>query len=97
MENIVYKYNKSAIILEKNGKSSSINHTKDINICFFFITDLISKKELNVEWCHTNYMIGDFMTNPTQGSLFKKCIYLIMGVIPIKKDIQESDTKKKSK
>ena len=37
------------------------------------------------------------MTNPTQGSLFNNFRYLIMGVIPIKNDIQEIDTKKNSK
>ena len=37
------------------------------------------------------------MTKPRQGSLFKNFIDLIMEVIPIKKDVQESETKKKSK
>ena len=54
MEKNVYQYNKSAIILENNGNSSSINCTNHINIRFFFITDSISKKELNVKWCPTN-------------------------------------------
>ena len=31
-ENIIYQYNKSAIILEKNGKSSSSKRMKQINI-----------------------------------------------------------------
>ena len=37
------------------------------------------------------------MTDPTQGSLFNNFRDLIMGVIPIKNDIQEIDTKKKIK
>ena len=44
-------------------------------------------------------MIGNFITKPSQGSLFKKFRDLIMVVIPIKKDIKEikeSDIKKKS-
>ena len=44
-------------------------------------------------------MIGDFITNPTQGILFKKFGDLVMGFIPIKKDnkeIKESEIKKKS-
>ena len=48
MENIFYQYNKSAIILEKNGKFSIIKHTKHINIRFFFMTERISQKELDV-------------------------------------------------
>ena len=94
MKNIIHQDNKSTIILYKNGKSSSINHTKHIKISFFFVTDRISKKELNVEWCPTNEMIGKFMTKPMHRSIFNKFRDLIIGVVPIKKDIQEGDTKK---
>ena len=37
------------------------------------------------------------MTKPTQGIILKNFRYLIMGVIQIKKDIQETETKNKSK
>ena len=37
------------------------------------------------------------MTNPTQGSLFNNFRDLIMGVIQIKKGIQDTETKNKSK
>ena len=97
MEKIVYQDKKRSIILDSNGKSSSSKRTNHINIRLFFIADRISKKELNVEWCPTNEMIGDFVTKPTHGSIFKKFIYLIMGVIPIKKYIQGSETNKNSK
>ena len=83
MENIVYQDNKSAIIMYNNWKSSSSKRTKRINIRFFFITDHISNKELNVEWCPKNEMIGYFMTKPMQGSIFIKSKDLIMGVILI--------------
>ena len=33
--------NKSAILMENNGKASSSKQTKHINICYFFITDHI--------------------------------------------------------
>ncbi len=81
-ENIVYQDNKSAILMEKNGKASSSKRTKHINIRYYFVTDRINKGELAVEWCPTGDMIGDFMTKPTQGSLFKKFRDQIMGVIP---------------
>ena len=42
-------------------------------------------------------MIGYFMTKPTQGIIFKNFRELIMGVIPIEKNTQESENKKKSK
>ena len=64
---------------------------------YFSSPTRINKNELNVEWFPTNYMIGDSMTKPTNGIFFKKFRYLIMGFIPIKKDIRENETKKKSK
>jgi hypothetical protein len=79
-ENILYQDNQSAILLEKNGKSSSSKRTKHINIRFFFVTDRIAQKELSVEWCPTGAMISDFFTKPLQGALFKKFRDLIMGV-----------------
>ena len=83
-ENILYQDNKSAILLEKNGKASSSKRTKHINIRYYFVTDRIQKGELSVEWCPTGDMIGDFMTKPTQGALFKKFRDQIMGVVPAK-------------
>jgi len=83
-ENIVFQDNQSAMLLEKNGKASSSKRTKHINIRYYFVTDRINKGELTVEWCPTGDMIGDFMTKPTQGALFKKFRDQIMGVIPAK-------------
>jgi hypothetical protein len=80
-ENIVYQDNKSAILLEKNGKASSTKRTKHINIRFFFVTDRVKKNEVSVEWCPTEDMIADFMTKPTQGALFRKFRDQIMGVV----------------
>jgi hypothetical protein len=37
-ENILFQDNKSAILLEKNGKASSSKHTKHVNIRYFFIS-----------------------------------------------------------
>ena len=90
MENNVYQDNKSAILLENIGKSSSIKRTKHINIYLFFIPVYISEKELNIEWCPPNGMIGNFITKPIKGSIFKKFRDLIMGVIQIKKYIKET-------
>ncbi len=81
-ENIVFQDNKSAILMEKNGKASSSKRTKHINIRYYFVTDRINKKELTVEWCPTGDMIGDYMTKPTQGALFRKFPDQIMGVVP---------------
>ena len=81
-KNIVFQENKSAILMEKNGKASSSKRTKHINIRFYFITDRTSKGEASVTWCPTGDVIGDFMTKPTQGALFRKFRDQIMGVAP---------------
>jgi hypothetical protein len=82
LDNVLYQDNKSAILMEKNGKASSSKRTKHINVRYFFITDRIQKGEVSVAWCPTGDMIGDFMTKPLQGALFKKFRDQIMGVIP---------------
>ncbi len=84
-DNIIFQDNKSTMLLEQNGKSSSSKRTKHINVRYFFITDRISKGEVRVEWCPTNDMIADFMPKPLQGALFRKFRDLIMGVTPLNK------------
>ena len=79
-ENIVFQDNKSAMLLEKNGKASSGKRTKHIDICYFFVTDQIQKKRMSVEWCPTADMVADYWTKPNQGKLFRRNRDLIMGV-----------------
>jgi hypothetical protein len=81
-DNVLFQDNKSAILLEKNGKASSSKRTKHINIRYFFITDRVNKGDVSLVWCPTGDMIGDFMTKPLQGALFRKFRDQIMGVIP---------------
>jgi hypothetical protein len=78
----LFQDNKSSIILEKNGKASSIKRTKHINIQYFYITDRVSKEEVSVVWCPTGDMIGDYATKPLQGALFQKFRDQIMEVTP---------------
>jgi hypothetical protein len=65
--NVLFKDNKSSILLEKNGKASSSKCTKHISIRYLFITDLVKKEEVSVVWCPTGDMIEDFATKPLQG------------------------------
>ena len=60
--NIIYQDNKSAIILEKNGKAYSGKRTNHINMRYFFMTDRIQKGDVLVKWCPTADMTGDFLT-----------------------------------
>ena len=82
LDNVLFQYNKSSIFLEKNGKASISKHTKHINIRYFFIIDRVAQGDVSLVWCPTGDMIGDFMTKPLQGSLFRKFRDQIMGVIP---------------
>lgn len=84
-ENIACQDNKSAILMETNGKASSSKCTKHINIWNCFATDRINKKELTAEWCPTADMIGDCMTKPVQGTPFWRFRDEIMGVVPPRK------------
>ena len=79
-KNILYQDNKSAILLEVNGKRSSGKRTRALNIRYFFLTDQIEKKNVEVQYCPTSEMTADFMTKPLQGKLFQKFRRQIMGM-----------------
>ncbi len=84
-QNLLLQDNKSSILLERNGKASSGKRTRHINIRYFFITDRVNMKEIEIEWCPTKEMVADFMTKPLQGSHFRRLRDLIMGMSSVKK------------
>ena len=70
-QNILYQDNKSTILLEQNGKRSSGKRTRHLNIRCFFLTDQIEKGNMEVKFCPTDDMIGDFMSKPVQGEKYR--------------------------
>ena len=84
-KNLLLQDNKSSMLLERNGKASSGKRTRHINICYFFITDRVNMKEVEIKWCPTKDMVADFMTKPLQGSHFRRLRDLIMGMTSIKR------------
>ena len=76
----LYQDNMSTILLSKNGKASSSKRTRHIDIRYFFITDRVASKEIEVSYCPTGDMIADLLTKPLQGSLFKKFRDSIMNI-----------------
>ena len=92
IKNVVYQDNKSAMLLEKNGKRSSGKRTRAINIRYFTITDLVERGKLTIEYCPTDEMIADYMSKGLQGIKFKKFREQIMGF----KKIEDPSTKVKS-
>jgi hypothetical protein len=75
----VYQDNKSAILLAENGKMSSGQRTRHINIRYFFVKDRIDSGEIRVEHMPTEDMLADFFTKPLQGALFIKMRDAIMN------------------
>ena len=78
-ENILFQDNKSAILLENNGKHSSSERTRVLNICYFFLMDQVEKGNLKIEYCPTTDMVAEFMMKPLQGQQFLKFKRIIMG------------------
>ena len=50
-----------------------------VNVRYFFLTDQIARGNVEVEYCCTDEMIGDFMTKPLQGSKFCSFREAILG------------------
>ena len=82
-DNILYQDNRSAILLEKNGRVSSSKRTKHIEFCYYYDADWIAKGDLSVVWCPTDKMIADFLTKPLQGKVFKQLWDVLMGAVPM--------------
>ena len=79
-KNILFQDNKSAILLENNGKRSAGKRSKVLNVRYFFLTDQVKKGNLSIEYCPTDLMWADFMTKPLQGEKFRKFRDEILGI-----------------
>lgn len=66
----MYEDNQSAIKLVKNGKSR--NRTKYIDVKYHFVTDLVKRKIIEIQYCPTDEMIADMMTKPLESVKLKK-------------------------
>ena len=78
-DTILFQDNRSAILLEKNGRYSSSKRTKHIEAKYFFVTDCCARKLMKIEFCPTEHMIADFFTKPLQGKKFHYFRKLIMN------------------
>ena len=78
-DNILYQDNKSAMLLETNGRASSSKRTRHIEIRYYLVADRVAKGDLRIVWCPTEQMIADFLTKPLQGKAFVKFRDLLMG------------------
>jgi hypothetical protein len=86
----IYRDNTSSMKLEANGKSSSGKRTRHFDIKYFYITDLIKRDLVQIEYCPTDEMIADYMTKPLVGGKFQALRNLIMNFLNRKASITQS-------
>ncbi|CAJ1950718.1 unnamed protein product [Cylindrotheca closterium] len=79
VDNVIHQDNQSAILLEKNGRKSCGRKTRALDVRYFSITDKVAQKLMTIKHCPTAEMLGDFLTKPLQGALFRKFRDLIMN------------------
>ncbi len=79
--NILYQDNKSAMLLEMNGRASSSKRTRHIEIWYYYVANRVAKGDLRVVWYPTDEMIVDSLTKPLQGKAFVKFWDLLMGAV----------------
>ena len=88
---IIYQDNKSAILLEQNGRASSTRRTRHLNIRYFFVSDRIKKNEVHIHYCPTHNMLADYFTKPLQGATFRKFRDAIMNYNLVRSDVHPSN------
>ena len=66
--NIVYRDNTSTMKLEENGRASASKRIRHFHIKYFYITDLIERGQVKIEYCPTDAMLADYMTKPVVGT-----------------------------
>ena len=79
-KNTLYQDKRSAMLLESNGRKSVGKQSQHLNIRFFFVTDQKEKGHINIEFCPTDQMTGDYMTKPLHGAKFKQFRQEIMNL-----------------
>jgi hypothetical protein len=66
----------------ENGRTSIGKRSRHLNIKYFFITDLINRKQVNVKFCPTDGMLADYMSKSLTGRKFRHYRSLIMNLPP---------------
>ena len=89
--NTVYQDNKSAILMEMNGRNSCTGNSRHIDIKYFFVKDRVDRKEVRIEYLPTHIMLADYFTKPLQGERFKLLRKYVMGWAPLSELIIRKD------
>jgi hypothetical protein len=75
---LVYQDNQSTIKLLERGRPAA-EQTRDIDIGCFWLTDLLARGVITIEYCPTLDMLADLFTKPLQGSLFQTMRDHVLG------------------
>ena len=66
--------------METKGREVLGKRSRAINKRYFAIKDACDKGELDVEYCPTDNLVGNFLTKPLQGGKFLKFRDLLLGM-----------------
>ena len=77
---VIYRDNTSSMKLEANGRASASKRTRHFNIRYFYITDLIQRREVTIKYCPTDDMIADYQTKPLVGAAFERMRRVILNL-----------------
>jgi hypothetical protein len=77
---ILLQDNESSIRLEKNGYKSVGQRSRHIKNRYFFITDQVQQGNIQIEYCPTDDIDGDYMSKALQGRKFGKHKVKIMNL-----------------
>ena len=70
-ESTIYQDNMSTKVLVEKRKRSSSKRTRHLDIRYNFVMDKFRKREVEVRYCPTEEMAGDYFTKPLQGKKFR--------------------------
>ena len=79
--NVIYQENTSTIKLAENKKYSAGKRTRHFDIKYFYITDLIDRKEVSIQHCSSNDMLADYHTKPLIGETFEMMRNKTMSIV----------------
>ena len=81
----------SILLLERNGRVSSLKRTKHIKAKYFLIKDYYDTGEIDVNFCPTNEMWADVLTNHYKDRSSETCVHSSKTVLGIMTMTQNSN------
>ena len=75
--------NQSGMLMELNGRNFCSKRYRHLNIWYFYVTDAVEPKEVEIAYCPTEVMLADFFTKPLQGNLFRKFRAVILEQVAV--------------